>query len=153
MRTKKLQWVYISKTTSLHLHHALLYISLPSLHDYNVKVPNFTFCRGRKHTTTTFLFFSWTLIFNAQKVTNISTFFSCFVKCRIPWLEIKYLAWLFVRFYFTICIYYYVCQYLLWQKKANIWRIKRYGISALKFEAARIHFLRDVFVTVVARVA
>ena len=34
-----------------------LYISLPSLHDYNVKVPNFTFCRGREHKTT-FLFFS-----------------------------------------------------------------------------------------------
>ena len=26
-----------------------LYISLPSLHDYSVKVPNFTFCRGREH--------------------------------------------------------------------------------------------------------
>ena len=34
-----------------------LYISLPSLHDYNVKVPNFTFCRGREQTTTTFFFF------------------------------------------------------------------------------------------------
>ena len=29
---------------------------------------------------------------------------------------------------------------------ANIWRIKRDGISAIKFEAARIHFLSDVFV-------
>ena len=29
----------ISKTTTLHVHHAFLYISLPSLHDYNVKVP------------------------------------------------------------------------------------------------------------------
>ena len=38
-----------------------LYISLPSLHDYNVKVPNFRFCRGREHKTTTFVFFSWTL--------------------------------------------------------------------------------------------
>ena len=28
----------------------------------------------------------------------------------------------------------------------NIWRIKRDGISAIKFEAARIHFLSDVFV-------
>ena len=28
----------ISKTTTLHVHHAFLYISLPSLHDYNVKV-------------------------------------------------------------------------------------------------------------------
>ena len=32
------------------------------------------------------------------------------------------------------------------QKIANIWRIKRDGISAIKFEAARIHFLSDVFV-------
>ena len=27
----------ISKTTTLHVHHAFLYISLPSLHDYDVK--------------------------------------------------------------------------------------------------------------------
>ena len=33
-----------SETTTLHVHHAFLYISLPSLHDYNVKVPNFAFC-------------------------------------------------------------------------------------------------------------
>ena len=32
------------------------------------------------------------------------------------------------------------------QKIANIWRIKRDGISAIKFEAAWIHFLSDVFV-------
>ena len=31
------------KTTTLHVHHAFLYISIPSLHDYNVKVPKFTF--------------------------------------------------------------------------------------------------------------
>ena len=31
----------ISKTTILHVHHAFLYISLPSLHDYDVKMPNF----------------------------------------------------------------------------------------------------------------
>ena len=29
----------ISEAKSLHLHHAFLYISLTSLHDYNVKVP------------------------------------------------------------------------------------------------------------------
>ena len=41
-----------------------LYISLPSLHDYDydVKIPNFTFCGGREHKTTTFFFYSWTLI-------------------------------------------------------------------------------------------
>ena len=27
----------------LHVYHASLYISLPSLHDYNMKMPNFTF--------------------------------------------------------------------------------------------------------------
>ena len=27
-----------------------------------MKLPNFAFCRGRKHKTTTFFFFSWTLI-------------------------------------------------------------------------------------------
>ena len=30
--TKKKQWVKIGKTTTLHVNHAFLYISLPSLH-------------------------------------------------------------------------------------------------------------------------
>ena len=33
-----------------------LYISLPPLQDYNVKMPNFTFCGGRKQATTNFSF-------------------------------------------------------------------------------------------------
>ena len=28
---------------TLHVHQAFLYISLPSLHDYHVKMPNFMF--------------------------------------------------------------------------------------------------------------
>ena len=36
----------ISKTTILHVHHAFLYISLPSLQDYDVKMPNFTMHRA-----------------------------------------------------------------------------------------------------------
>ena len=32
----------ISKTTILHVHHAFLYVSLPSLHDYDVTMLNFT---------------------------------------------------------------------------------------------------------------
>ena len=28
------------KTTTLHVYHTFLYISLPSVHDYNVKRPN-----------------------------------------------------------------------------------------------------------------
>ena len=33
----------LRKTTTLHVHHVFLYIFLPSLHDYDVKIPNFTF--------------------------------------------------------------------------------------------------------------
>ena len=47
----------LRKTTTLHGHHAFLYISLPSLHDYDVKMPNCKFYRGRKQATTN-LFFS-----------------------------------------------------------------------------------------------
>ena len=46
----------ISKTTTLHVHHAFLYISLPPLHDYGVKLPNFTFYGGRKQAKTSFFF-------------------------------------------------------------------------------------------------
>ena len=42
-RTAKKQWLQISKTKTLHVHHAFLYISLLSLHDYDVKMPDFTF--------------------------------------------------------------------------------------------------------------
>ena len=44
----------ISKTTILHVHHAFLYISLPSLHDYDVKMRNFTMYRGSSQATTRF---------------------------------------------------------------------------------------------------
>ena len=43
----------LRKTTTLHVHHALLYISLPSLDDYDVKM----FYGGHKQATTN-LFFS-----------------------------------------------------------------------------------------------
>ena len=45
------------KTTFLHVHHAFLYISLPSLHDYQVKMPDFTFSEGRKHAGNHKIFF------------------------------------------------------------------------------------------------
>ena len=44
----------ITKTTILHVHHAFLYISLPSLHNYDVKMPNFTMYRGNTQATTKF---------------------------------------------------------------------------------------------------
>ena len=47
--TVKRQKVWISKTTTLAARASgffffFLYISVPKLHDYDVKVPNFTFC-------------------------------------------------------------------------------------------------------------
>ena len=40
------------------------------------------------------------------------------------------------------------------QKKfVHIWRIKRDGMSAIKFEALRIHFLSEVFLAVAGVVA
>ena len=42
----------ISKTTILHVDHAFWYISLPPLHDYDVKLPNFKFYRGSTQATT-----------------------------------------------------------------------------------------------------
>ena len=39
------------------------------------------------------------------------------------------------------------------EKKPNIWRIERDRISVIKFETARLHFLRDVFVAVAVFVA
>ena len=41
-RTSKRTIDLLSKTTTLYVHHTFLYISLPSLHDYDVKMPNFT---------------------------------------------------------------------------------------------------------------
>ena len=53
-----------------------LYISLSPWHDYNVKLPHFTFCQKREQKTTTFFFFSWTLMqsFRIQLKKNLPTF-------------------------------------------------------------------------------
>ena len=45
---------FISKTTTLHVYHTYLYISFPSLHDYDVKIPNFGHYGERKQATTKF---------------------------------------------------------------------------------------------------
>ena len=47
----------LRKTTTLHVHHAFLYISSASLLDYDVKMPNCKSYGGRKQATTN-LFFS-----------------------------------------------------------------------------------------------
>ena len=65
-RISKKQKVYVSKTT-YHTHHAFLYISLPSLHDYDVNI-------RREQTTWTyddeFLFLSLNLIFFVKNSTT-----------------------------------------------------------------------------------
>ena len=50
------------KTTTLHVHHTFLYISLPSQHDYDVKMPSFTFYGGPKQATAKFSFSFWNWI-------------------------------------------------------------------------------------------
>ena len=46
----------MSETITLHVHNAILYFSLSSLHDFDVKMPNCTFYGGRKQATTNFSF-------------------------------------------------------------------------------------------------
>ena len=43
---------FVEQTTTLHVHHAFLYISLPSLYDYDVKMPNCKFFGGGKQAMT-----------------------------------------------------------------------------------------------------
>ena len=44
---------------NLHVHYTFLYISLPSVHDYDVKVPNSTFCGEGNNTRKQLFFFSF----------------------------------------------------------------------------------------------
>ena len=55
---------WIGKATPLHVQHGFLYISLPSLHDYDGKMPYFTFYGGRKQTTWTWM---WSLGIRLKK--------------------------------------------------------------------------------------
>ena len=55
-RERKKTIGFISKTTTLHVHHAFLYIFCPFLYDYYVKMPNFAFYEGHKQVTTKFYF-------------------------------------------------------------------------------------------------
>ena len=76
-RAAKKHQVKIGKTTTLYEHRAFLYISLPSLHDYDIKLPNFTFSRrtGSHDNVFLFLFVNLdTLLKNStlEKIANIS---------------------------------------------------------------------------------
>ena len=61
-RQKSKRFLLVDKTTNLHVHHAILYISLPSLHPCDMKLPNFTrllYGVGENNTKVVF-FLSWT---------------------------------------------------------------------------------------------
>ena len=66
----------ISKTTALNVQHTFLYISLPSQHDYSVKMPNFTFYGGRKQVKANFSFSfkTWVWSLRNQLQGNSPTF-------------------------------------------------------------------------------
>ena len=66
----------ISKTTTLHVHHTFLYISLPFLHDYDVKMPSFMFYRRRKQATTkfSFSFLTWIRLLEIHLQESLRTF-------------------------------------------------------------------------------
>ena len=64
-------------TRASRVHHAFLYISLPSLHDYDVKRPNLTFCVQREFKVAIFIIFSQLrnrpLDFNFRKIRQLLT--------------------------------------------------------------------------------
>ena len=64
----------LSKTTILHVHKCFLYISLPSLHDYDVKMPIFAFYGGRIQGTAKSSFWTWTWFLRIQLQEGSSTF-------------------------------------------------------------------------------
>ena len=51
------QWEKQGRTTTLHVHHAFLYISLPSTARLPVEMTNFSFCEGRKQAMTKSILF------------------------------------------------------------------------------------------------
>ena len=53
---------WMGKTTTLHVHHASLHISLPSLHYYDGKMPNLKFYGEREQATAKVSFSFWTWI-------------------------------------------------------------------------------------------
>ena len=60
------------KTTTLHVHHAFSYISLPSLHDYNVKF-HVLLRTGTKVNNFFFLFLNFDKSFRMQLQNNLPT--------------------------------------------------------------------------------
>ena len=70
-RERKKTIGFISKTITLHVHHAYWYISLAFLHDYDMKMPNLAFYGLCKQATTKFYFsfltWKWSLGIQLQE--------------------------------------------------------------------------------------
>ena len=66
-----------SKTTTWHVLHDFVYISLPSLHDHDVELPNFKFSAGSEQKTR---FAKKILFSNLETVLQNSTPNSCQIK-------------------------------------------------------------------------
>ena len=88
-----------------------------------------------------------------QQLCTYITLFCTFLSRRCTTTTWKCLISRFVedgntgqQFSFSFLELWYSPSELNSQKIANIWQTERDGISAIKFEAARIHFLSDVFV-------
>ena len=61
----------LGKITTLHVHNAFLYFSLPSPHDYDAKIPDFTLLYGgHKQATTNFFFFLSKLECGSQEINS-----------------------------------------------------------------------------------
>ena len=69
---------WIGKTITLYVHHSFLYISLPSMHHYDVIIPNFAFLPTHKFS---FSFWTWILVGtnSAQKE------FACIWQSKWSW--------------------------------------------------------------------
>ena len=76
------------------MHHTFFYISLPSLHNYDVKMPNFTFYGGRKQARKNFFLSLPKLECGAQE---IHLHFDIFIELAILqlWMEARVRVTLF----------------------------------------------------------
>ena len=74
----------ITKTTNLHVHYTFWYISLPSLHDQDVKLPNGTFYGGRNPLTLRRIFLSLSKLGYGLQELN-SREFHLHLKIKASW--------------------------------------------------------------------
>ena len=88
----------MGKTTTLHVHHAFLYISWPSVHDYDVKIPN-----SLEHkAATSFFFFSSTSILHGSYNLEKVFIFSSRLEKSGPWKVIEIHHLVYARHPFSI---------------------------------------------------